>query len=112
MPSGFQPRVDEHVHPFSIGDSLPSACKDSTLAANQFVKYGNPYGGPSGPDWRSAWNEDMPVLIADMDSVYRIYPFPMDSSANNVGVFSYFPKPGWKSVYLAVPRVNGSCTIL
>jgi hypothetical protein len=38
--------------------------------------------------------------------VYGIYPYPMDSTQQPNGIYSY-PKSGWKSALKAVPKFNG-----
>ena len=91
-------------------------CKDSTLAERVLTKYGGDYGGPSDADWIHAWNDGIPHMIIDKDSIYRIYPHPLDSALKDPKKpekgYKYWPSPNWQSKYKAVPRVFGSCTIL
>ena len=112
IPAEYGPvRLRQHVHPFKVTDSLPSACRPKNFPSRSFTRYDNPYGGPSGRDWRVARDDEMPHMVVDKDSIYRIYPHPVDSVLRN-GEYAYFPTPNWQSKYKAVPRVFGSCTIL
>jgi hypothetical protein len=103
--------LESHAHPFSKGDTLPDNCKDPSSGPHH-AYYGNSYGGLSGSDWRRMWEDQVPFLVPDQDSVYRIYPYPIDSTQQPSGNYSYFPKSGWKSVFKAVPRFNGFCRIM
>lgn len=97
-----------HTHPFALGDSLPALCRPPNLPPWAFTTYGNPYGGPSAPDWVRSWNDSLPHVVIDKDSIYRIHPHPIDS-VQGPTEWQYFPTPGWESKYLAAPRVVGSC---
>lgn len=103
------PIVESHIHPFSVGDSLPSSCNLPNQPPGSYVTYGNKYGGPSGADWHRTWTDSLPEVIGDKDSLYRIYPYPIDSSQQN-GNWVYYPKPGWQTNYFSAPRVSGTCT--
>jgi hypothetical protein len=98
-----------HTHPFTIGDTLPPVCNPPGSPSNAIYKYWNTYGGPSGGDWFRAWNDQQPLVVADKDSMYRIYPYPIDSTLTPSGTREYSPKAGWQANYLSVPRVSGTC---
>jgi len=104
--------VMEHSHPFSIGDSLPAICTPPGAKPNEYVSYGHGYGGLSGADWRSAWNNQLPMVVPDLDSVYRIYPHPVDSfQLLPDTTWHFFPTNGWQQKVKSAPRVFGACTL-
>lgn len=103
------PRVLSHTHPFSVGDSLPSNCNEPNFPAGYYKKYSNPYGGPSRSDWKRAWNDSLPMLVLDIDSIYRIYPYPIDSTMDANGIWNFYPKSGWQANYFSAPRQYGTC---
>lgn len=102
------PSVGQHVHPFSIGDTVPPSCNPK-ISPDSLRGYGAPFGGPSRQDWHRAWVDSLPQVVADKDSIYRIYPYPMDSILLPDSTWKYNPKDGWKTNYLAVPRLSGTC---
>jgi hypothetical protein len=103
-----RPVVGAHVHPFSLTDSLPAKCRPPGILPGEYTIYGNPFGGPSRGDWGRSWNEQLPLVVVDKDSLYRIYPHPMDSTLIS-GKWKKHPSAGWESKYFAAPRVSGSC---
>lgn len=100
--------ISGHIHPFAVDSIVPPSCNPPGAPPNAVYKAVHPYGGPSDADWHRAWLDKLPSVIADRDSLYRIYPYPMDSVLKN-GAWSYFPKTGWQANYLPVPRVIGTC---
>ncbi|HYN82340.1 MAG TPA: hypothetical protein VES88_12620 [Gemmatimonadaceae bacterium] len=107
------PQILSHSHPFSMTDSLPALCQGPGLLPGQYITYGGPYGGPSGADWKVASDQGMPIIIPDNDSLYRIYPYPMDSMKIPPDTsWRFFPKTGWKVNYNSAPRVLGTCVRL
>ena len=107
-----RPVVGIHGHGFgktANGQDVelaPPCAWPPNLAPNLVVKYRS---GPSVADWRRALSDSLPVMVLDKDSVYRIYPHPIDSSAAPGGGWRYFPKDGFESKYKSAPRVSGSC---
>ena len=109
VPYPGDPLWGEHTHLFTLGDTLPSSCNPPGSSPNTMYKYWNTYGGTSGGDWFRSWNDQQPLVAVDKDSIYRIYPYPIDSNQTPIGSWEYFPKPGWQANYLSVPRVSGTC---
>ncbi len=67
-----------HVHPFAVGDSLPSNCKrpgEPALKPGQYKVYGYGYGGLSGADWGATQTlPKHPIVAFDRDSIYMADP--------------------------------------
>ncbi len=106
-----------HIHPFSIGDTLPwSQCFPTTLQGpGQNAIYGHGYGGASGADWvRSYAIDHRPGTLMDADSIYiygppdsvRAVPNPMNPSGDSLHV----PAGNWQAKTRSYPRNAGSCT--
>ena len=105
--------VLEHSHPFYPGDTLPPACQKPNLKSNQTTIYGHTFGGASAADWLYSWRNNMPLIIPDLDSLYRIYPHPMDSMKIAPDTnWTFRPSVGWQTKYNSASRQTGTCSRL
>lgn len=71
------------------------------------------YGGPSGPDWKTAFDNNIPIIVMDADSIYLA--FPPDSmrgtpKPGNPSDSTWAPAGNWQNKMSKFPRNGGSCT--
>lgn len=108
----FELLVGAHVHPFSPNDQLPSNC--GAAPQDSVLIYGHGYGGPSGADWKRSYDDGLPHIVGDRDSVYVIES-PPDSVTFDVVPATHDtlwrPAGDWKSKIKSYPRASGSCKI-
>lgn len=103
------PTVGGHIHPFSIGDTLPDACKDKRTRRST-VLYDWGYGGLSGADWQRAGNEGLPHIVMDKDSIYVAKPHPMHLEKRPDGRLVPVPDSGWQAKTKSYARRAASCS--
>lgn len=108
------PLLSFHAHPFGIGDQLPSNCIDN-FQAGDVAFYAHGYGGLSGADWLRSFEDQLPVLAIDRDSVYIASPPDSIRWKRQPGPGAdSLPEPAgnWQSRVHAVPRQFSSCKAL
>lgn len=104
--------VGAHVHPFSINDPLPSNC--GAAPPGSVLVYGHGYGGPSGNDWKRSFDDQLPQIVGDRDSVYVIETppdsvrFDTDPATNDT---LWRPLGDWRSKIKSYSRASGSCKL-
>lgn len=96
-----------HSHIFFAGDTVPAICNPPGAPPGAVFIAG---AGPSGGDWKAAWNQQKPVVIVDKYYAHRIYPHPVDSSWNDATAsWDYAPQAGWEAKYIAWYPLGSVC---